>query len=125
MSVSLGKSADNIYAITLQIKELEAQISKLKSKRTTAETSLMNRMGTSEVATIRGTQAMASISHTEVFGVKDWDAFYKYISRYKAFDLLHKRASSTAIKMRIEDGKKVPGIKKDKFTKLSITKSKK
>ena len=125
MADSLGKAVDNLYNITLQIRELEAKIKDLKAKRTTAEKNLMSRMEKSEAATIRGSKAMASFSDKVVFKVDDWDAYYKYIHRYKAYDLLHKAASSTAIKERLEDGKKVPGISRLEFTKLSVTANRK
>ena len=123
MADALGRSADAIYNITLQIKELDAKITVLKAKRTTAEKNLMSRMEKSEVASIRGSKAIASFSDKTVYKVDDWEAYYKYVHRWKAYDLLHKAASSTAIALRIEDGKKVPGISKIEFTKLSVRKN--
>ena len=123
MADALGRSADAIYNITLQVRALEAKIKVLKAKQLTAEKNLMARMEKSEVASIRGSKAIATFSENEVYKVDDWDKYYRYIKRWDAFDLLHKAASSTAIALRIEDGKKVPGISKIEFTKLSVRKN--
>lgn len=50
-----------------------------------------------------------------------WEKFYEYVRKNKAFDLLQRRINTKAIEERLEDGKKVPGIKMFKATKLSLT----
>ena len=44
MADALGRSADAIYNITLQVRALEAKIKVLKAKQLTAEKNLMVRM---------------------------------------------------------------------------------
>lgn len=42
--------------------------------------------------------------------VTDWDALYKHIASTQSFDLLHKRLTETAVKLRWDDGAEVPGV---------------
>jgi len=48
----------------------------------------------------------------------DWPLIYDYIARESAFELLHKRLSSTAIKERWENGIIIPGVEAVSFNKL-------
>lgn len=41
---------------------------------------------------------------------RNWDAVYEYIHKYKAFDLLQKRLTETAVKSRWDDSVQIPGI---------------
>ena len=51
-----------------------------------------------------------------------WEAFYEYVRKNKAFDLLQRRLNTAAIRERIEDGKAIPAIKNFNVIKLSLTK---
>lgn len=42
--------------------------------------------------------------------IQDWDAFRKYVTRNKAWEMLQKRVNTAAIRERLEDGKKVAGV---------------
>lgn len=54
--------------------------------------------------------------------VKDWPLFYAYVLKNKAFDLLQRRLSDTAIAERIADKRKVPGVEMFNATTVSLTK---
>ena len=66
-----------------------------------------------------GKVARVSVVTKDVPQVKDWDAFYKYVSRTKSFDLLQRRLSDAAIKERWENKKQVPGV--EAFTVVSVS----
>ncbi len=53
---------------------------------------------------------------------EDWDEVYRYIYEEKAWDLLHKRLSSAAVKARWDDGIEIPGVGAFPVEKLSLTK---
>lgn len=40
----------------------------------------------------------------------DWNALYEYIRKNDAFDLLHKRLTETAVKLRWDDSVIIPGV---------------
>lgn len=51
----------------------------------------------------------------------DWQSLYDFIYQNKAFDLLHKRITEGAIKLRLEDGIVVPGVEFIPDYSLSIS----
>lgn len=53
---------------------------------------------------------------------ENWEEFYEYVKKNNAFDLLQRRLSDVAIRERIADGKKIPGIKMFPVVKVSLTK---
>lgn len=42
--------------------------------------------------------------------VGDWFKFYEYIRANNAFDLLHKRVTDSAVKLRWDDKVQIPGV---------------
>ena len=54
--------------------------------------------------------------------VRDWDAFYKYVSRTKSFELLQRRLSESAVNERLEAGKTVAGVEMFQAVTVSLTK---
>jgi len=55
--------------------------------------------------------------------VVEWDKLYSFIHQHTAFDLLHKRLSSTAWSDRLENGEDIPGITTFETTIIRVTKS--
>lgn len=64
--------------------------------------------------------ATASIRKTVVAQVTDWEKFYRYISKNKAFFLLQKRVADVAFREILEDrkGRNIPGT--EPFTKVGL-----
>lgn len=65
--------------------------------------------------------ATASITDTVVAQVVDWDKFYRYISKNKAFYLLQRRVADKAWREEVIDqrkGRLIPGT--EKFTKRRL-----
>ena len=54
----------------------------------------------------------------------DWDEIYAYIHEHKAWELLHKRLGTAAIKERWDMGETVPGVGAYPVETLSVTKHK-
>jgi len=53
----------------------------------------------------------------------DWSLIYDYIQDHDAFDLLHKRLTTTAVKARWDDGVSIPGVDSTEIFTLSVSKS--
>lgn len=51
-----------------------------------------------------------------------WPAFYAWVSKNRAFDMLQKRLSDDAVRERMADGKKIPGVEKFDYVDVSLTK---
>lgn len=69
-----------------------------------------------------GKRYKVKVEQAEKPVVKDWNIYYAYISKNKAWDLLQKRVGEAALQARLDDGKKVPGIEMFHYAKVSLTK---
>jgi hypothetical protein len=56
--------------------------------------------------------------------VDDWDEVYGYIYEHKAWELLHKRLGTVAVKERWDQGESIPGVGAYPVESLSVTKHK-
>jgi hypothetical protein len=54
----------------------------------------------------------------------DWDEIYAYIYENKAWELLHKRLGTVAVKERWDAGEQIPGVGAYPVESLSVTKHK-
>jgi hypothetical protein len=55
--------------------------------------------------------------------VVNWDLFYKFIAKDKAWEFLQRRVNDAVVKERWDAGKKVPGVEQEVFTDLSLGKA--
>ena len=80
----------------------------------------MERMDAEQIGSSAGKSASVSISEVVVPTVKDWDAFYTYINRNKAYHLLERRPTSIAYREELEsrNGKLLPGV--ESFTRRTL-----
>jgi len=51
----------------------------------------------------------------------NWEPVYDYVKQNDAWNLLHKRLTTTAVKELWEDGKTVPGVDHEIIYKLSVS----
>ena len=122
---NLYKQQQKIDEVTKEINKLEDKKSKLKGKYKEMETALLADMNKNEGLTAAaGKLAKVSITRQIVPKVDDWNKFYNYIARNRAFDLLQRRVSITAFKERLEANKKVAGVSAEKIRKVNLTKIK-
>ena len=54
--------------------------------------------------------------------LKDWDAFCRFVSRTKSYDLFQRRLNEKAVAERWEAKKEVPGVEQFQAVTLSLTK---
>lgn len=128
---SLGTRVDKLYKLKEQIDEAKLELSKtaaakklekLEKKYKEEESSLMDNIPKQDLDGALGKIAMAKINTLVVGNVTDWDQVYKFIKRTNGFDLLNKAFNNKAYRDRLENNKKVPGVKPVKVHKLSLTK---
>lgn len=122
-------------AIAAQVKELETLMQKFQWAATIEMEENGTEVPTGEVtedgepvmmkvpmATAAGLLARASASLELVPTVEDWEAFWDYIYQNKAAYLLQKRAAAKAVRDIWGTGEALPGVKKFRQTKMSLTK---
>lgn len=83
---------------------------------------LLGLMNTEHLDSMRVGKASASISRVDVAEVEDWDEFYSWIAKKKAYDTLQRRAAVRALLDRRENQRdgKIPGVKFSKVRRLTF-----
>ena len=123
----LTSMIDRLYKLRLKIDDMKSKLSELETKYGTLEQEIIEQIrgeGLEPGTKLVGNQASTLFNRRVVYGIEDWNHLGKYILRNRALDLLQRRLNSTAVKERLDDGKKVPGIRKSVIYKLSKPKAK-
>jgi hypothetical protein len=121
---TLGATIDLLQTLRDQRTAIESKISQIKKQESAIEAHLMNNFARSELSGARGKLASVSLVEQDSVDVQDWDSFYEYIRKNKAWDMLRKRPSITACRARWDDNKVVPGIARKTFTQLKVIRAK-
>lgn len=119
---AMGAVADLLYSTRKKRLELQKQVDELQSQETALKDHIIATLPKSQASGVAGRLARVAVESKEVPTVEDWDAFHKYVAKNKRFDLLQKRISSEAVNEMLEDGVKLPGVRKFKATVVSINK---
>lgn len=75
-----------------------------------------------ESSGVQGYLARVQVTDSAVPVVADWDKFYAYIRKAKAFELLNKAVNRKAVQERWDDKKQVPGVTAFHAKRVSCTK---
>lgn len=121
MPTTIGATVDLLWSLREERKAAEAVVSGIKEKESAVEAHLMNNFDRSGLNGAKGKHGLATLKSSTVADVTDWPAFYAYIQRNKAWDLLQKRPAITAIRERWDANKEIPGVAPKEITTLSLT----
>ncbi len=118
----IGECADLLY--TLKAKRLQAQkaLTAMAEQETLLKDHIIKKLPKSATSGVAGKLCRVSVVTEDVPKVENWDKFYDYIAKNKAFELLGKSIKKEAIEERLEAGKKIPGLGKFSVTSVSINK---
>ena len=119
---SLAACADLLYTTRQERLDLQKKVDELKAKETILTNHLIDNLPKNDATGILGKVAKVTRSEKEAPQVNDWDALYAFIHKKKAYELLGRSVSSTAVKEYWDNKKDVPGIGKFIAIKLSVTK---
>lgn len=125
MPTTIGATIDLLWSLREERKAAEAVAAEIKEKESAVEAHLMNNFDKSGLDGAKGKFGLATLKHSTVADVTDWPTFYAYIQKNKAWDLLQKRPSITAIRERWNANKDIPGVKPKEIVTLSLTQVKK
>jgi hypothetical protein len=120
----LASLADQYAAARDQRLAAQRRVDSLKDRENELKASLMKEMQIAEVSIIGGKHYSVRLSTTEEPAVADWSTLYEYISQTGAFDLLQRRISPPAIRLRWEDDEQIPGLTTYPVSKISVSKVK-
>jgi hypothetical protein len=119
---TVGGTCDALIRIRDERLALQKQVDKLKESQTALEHHFVHLCRAQKTDSARGKLATCSYKVVPVPVVENWSTVYDYIVENDAFDLLHKRVSSTAWLERMEEGERIGGIKRETVNKVSIHK---
>ena len=116
---AMGACADKLYEIRQKRLAMQKEVDEVEAEEKALKEYIINTLPKSEASGVAGKVARVTVVTKDVPQVKDWDAFYKYVSRTKSFDLLQRRLSDAAVKERWENKKDIPGV--EAFTVVSVS----
>lgn len=119
---TMGACADRIYSLRLERLAAQKLVDGIEAEEKALKEHIITTLPKSETTGVAGKLARVTVVSKEIPQVRDWDAFYKYVIKNKAFDMLQRRLSDTAVNARLEAGKKVDGVEIFKTVSLSINK---
>lgn len=110
MPSPLGSQIDKMFDLREKKRELEAQIALLDAEYREVEERVLLQMEEQKASGFKGSKASASITHTVVGSVEDWDKLNAYVKKTGHFHLFQRRLADAAYRELMEQGKKVPGV---------------
>lgn len=102
---TMGACADKLYKLREKRYELSRQIKEIEAEEAEIKDYIINNLSKQESNGVSGKIANVRVKTENVPVVEDWEAFYKYVSRTKSFDMLQRRINTKAVRERIEDKK--------------------
>jgi hypothetical protein len=121
----MTQMADDLYkaeaAYNKQRRAMEAKLEPLKLLRNALEEKLLARMVAAELESVSTKQATLSIRRNTFAELFDDQAFFEFVGREKAWDLVRKQPVVSACRERWDDDVKIPGVRPGTKMELSIT----
>lgn len=117
---TIGGAIDLLYEVRGKRFEAQHAMEKEKTQESLIELLIFEKFGKSELEGAKGKAAQASISRKDVPTIDDDEKFFGHIKKHpEDIDLLQRRLSTEACKLRFEAGKTIPGV--GIFTKVSLS----
>lgn len=89
--------------LAAQDKQLAIKIGAMKKEIDVLETEILGKMNEAGTTHWASKYGLAKVDESKVYSCEDYEKLQAYIVKYKAWDLLQKRLSQTAIRARLED----------------------
>ncbi len=121
-----GDMIDELFALTAQKRELDAQKKPIQERIDALEAEIMAKLDEEKVDGSRGKIASVSVAPAIVATEMDWDVLWPWITKTKNFQLVVKNINQAAFRevLALETAKKreIPGIVPKEVRKLSLRK---
>jgi len=118
--MEMGQLIDRLAKAREHVRDARAKLEAEEDIFRHLENDVLNALTDARLELASGSLATASITKTLVPTVKDWEKVEKYILKHKAFDLLQRRMSDKAWRLRYEDGEEVPGTTPFTVVRLNL-----
>jgi hypothetical protein len=117
-----AKCGDLLYETRQERLKVQKVVEALESQEAKLKEYIIENLPKSKANGITGSIARVELDKKAIPSVKDWDAFYAYIAKHQAWELLQRRPAEAAVKERWEAGETVPGVEKFIAIVVSCTK---
>lgn len=117
----IGACADLLFRMRERRLTAQKAVEAMEKDEGALKEHIIQTLPKSKASGVAGKLARVTVELKEVPQVKDWPAFYKYVKRHDAFDLLQRRLSKEAVELRLEDGD-LPGVEVMKIPFVSMNK---
>lgn len=117
----LQAAAAALWKAQQVVKKAEAKLKPLKDAANTLEDELRDAMLEAKLESVATKNATISIKRTTFVELFDDKAFFEYVGKKKAWDLVAKRPVIAACRARWEDGLTIPGTRPGERVDLSVT----
>lgn len=118
----LAEKVDLYYSTRQRRLELQHEVDDLQAEETKLKNELIDSISKSDATGVAGKLARITVVTKPKPQVKDWDAFFTYVRRRGAWDLIQRRISEAAVKERWADNKVIPGVEVFNVVDLSVNK---
>jgi len=121
ISSHLPDVVDAYIAMRAQRLQADRQAADLKEREEVLKDHLITSFRSQGMSALGGGAGVVKMGQTDEPEALNWDELYAYIKANDAWELLHKRVGSTAVKERWKDGVEVPGVGHKTVYKLTVS----
>ena len=121
METELSKLADELFKLRARIKTAEAKVKPLKDQAGELEAELQHKMLQAKLQQVATKKVTIAITKSDIAELLDDQAFFAYVAKKKAWDLVRKQVNVGAARLRWEDDLEIPGVRHASRIGLSIT----
>ena len=120
---TLAEKADKLFTLRTHRLSIQQQADEIEKAEVALRKEIIETLEKSDSMTgVSGKLVRVSLAPKTVPQVEDWDEFYTYVKRHNAFDLLQRRLSDVAVRLRWQDNRTIPGVGSVLVQSLSINK---
>ena len=122
ISSHLPDLVNQYISVRAQRLELDRQSKVVKEAEDDLSKVIISKMREQEMKALGATNGLVKLHESEEPVAENWEEIWAFIKANDAWELLHKRITTTAVKERWNDGVAVPGVGKVTTYKLTVSK---
>jgi len=122
ISSHLPDLVNHYISVRAQRLDLDKQAAVVKQTEEDLKGVIISKMREQEMKAVGATNGLVKLQESEEPVAENWNELWQYIKENDAWELLHKRITTTAVRERWNDGIAVPGVGKSTVYKLSVSK---
>lgn len=115
----MDRDLDQLAVLRLERDRAAAELKAADEAYDQLAAKVLNAMLDAGIETTGNANGVVSVKRTETFQATDWQALDAYILKTGSIDLLNRRLTVKAVRERVEQGEKVPGVVP--FTKIELS----